>query len=63
MRGGSHTRLVSPKETGMDEAGEDQGVSVTRVGPRSIRDLPAAQRRAIHGWSMYDWANSGLILS
>ena len=47
----------------MDEAGEDQGVSVTRVGPRSIRDLPAAQRRAIHGWSMYDWANSGFATS
>ena len=47
----------------MDEAGEDQGVSVTRVGPRSIRDLPAAQRRAIHGWSMYDWANPGFATS
>lgn len=28
-----------------------------------IRDLTARQRRAIHGWCMYDWANSGFATS
>lgn len=28
-----------------------------------IKDLAAPERRAIHGWCMYDWANSGFATS
>ncbi|MFQ5934522.1 MAG: MFS transporter, partial [Dehalococcoidia bacterium] len=35
----------------------------TRHAAHTLSSLPIAQRRAIHGWCMYDWANSAYATS